>query len=101
MIFLLGLPSLISLGTWSMLYLGDRLQGAEFAFICAAVLSIFLPVYTIVLIVQEWRSMHRVQAKQHQLPIWLIVLLVCICTAVSELFLWLGLLDWVEAIASV
>ena len=84
-----------------MLYLGDRLQGAELALICAAVLSFFLPVYTIVLIVREWRSRHRVQAKHHQLPLWVIVLIVCMCTAVSELFLWLGMLDWGEAIASV
>lgn len=101
LIFLLVVPSLISLGTWAMLYLGNRLQGAELTFICFAFLNLFLPIYTTVLLVQEWRSRRRVQAYYFRLPVSVTVLVIFMCTAVSELFLWLGMMDWAEAIASV
>ncbi len=101
LIFLLVVPSLISLGTWMMLYLGNRLQGAELTFICFAFLSLFLPIYTTVLLVQECQSRRRVQAYYFRLPVSVTVLVVLMCTAISELILWLGMMDWAEAIASV
>jgi|GEM_PF-5443545 len=64
-------------------------------------LNVYLPVCTLVLLVLEWKSRRRCRAYDFRLPASAAVLLILLCASVSEFFLWMGFLEWVEAAASV
>jgi len=63
-------------------------------------LNIAVPIYTCVLIVQEWKSRRPIQAYYFRLPVAATILIIILCAGVSELFLWLSIMDWVVAFAS-
>jgi len=102
LIWLFLIPTIASFFSWALLYLGTRLEGAELVFFLFIIFfNIAIPIYAIVLLVQEWKSRLRIQAYYFRLPVTAAILIIILCAGLSELILWLSIMDWVEAIANV
>lgn len=101
LIWLLAIPSALAAFSWGMLYLGDRLQGAELAFFIFLLLNLYLPILSITLLIQDWRARRRLSPFYFRYPLGMIALFIFLSFCVSEFINWIGFLDWVDAVASV
>jgi len=101
LVFLLAIPSIYSLASWAIIRSATSLAGAELAGIMFFFLNAYLPVYTIVLFVVEYNSRQRHKPYNFRLSPLAVVLLILLCTGISELLLWMSFMEWVEAVANV
>lgn len=100
-IWVLTIPSGWMSLWWAQLNIGDSLQGAMIPYISGLFLFLYLPIFSLALLIMEGRFRRRNNARQLKPSYFKIVLIVTACFAVSVTWNWVVFMDWVEGVASV
>jgi len=83
------------------LYIGNSLAGALIPYFSGLILLLFLPFFSLTLLIMEWRLRKRHYAYQLFPSLLKTVFVIIACFLVSMAINWVILMDWVEAVANV
>lgn len=100
-IWVLAIPSGWMTLFWAQLNIGNSLDGAMTPYISGLILMLYLPTFSLALLIMEWRRRRLCGAKRLKPSFLKVVLIVIACFAVSMTWNWVVFTDWVEGVASV
>lgn len=101
LVLVLILPTLWMSIFWAQLYLGDSLDGALVPYFSGLLLTLYLPIASIVLLVLDWSKRKRLEPTQALAPFLRICLTVIAFLCIAMTWNWIVLMQWVEGIANV
>ena len=100
-IWIFAIPSGWMALFWAQLNIGNSLDGAGLPYISGLILMLYLPIFSLALLIMEWRLRRRNSAKRLKPSFLKVALIVITCFAVSMTWNWIVFMDWVEGVASV
>lgn len=83
------------------LYIADSLAGALLPYFSGLFLFLYLPTFSLALLIMEWRFRKRHHPRQLYPSFLQTALIIFVCLAVAMTINWVVFMDWVEAVASV
>ena len=86
---------------WAQLHIGDSLQGAMIPYISGLIFMLYLPIFTLALLIMEWRFRRGNKARRFKPSCFKSILVIVVCFAISMSWNWVVFMDWVEGVANV
>lgn len=101
LVLILMLPSLWMSIFWAQINLGDSLDGALVPYFSGLLLTLYLPIASIVLILRDWSKRKRLEATRGRIGFAKTSLTVFAFLCIAMTWNWIVLMQWVEGIANV
>jgi hypothetical protein len=100
-VLILMLPSLWMLIFWAQLNLGDSLDGALVPYFSGLLLTLYLPIVSIVLLALDWSKRKRLEPKRARAGFAKTCLTVFAFLCIAMTWNCIVLMQWVEGVANV